>query len=56
MNDHAQALADLMQRHSRWVVLTGAGISAESGIPTYRDRKGDWRAPEPVREQVREAR
>lgn len=24
------------------VVLTGAGISAESGIPTYRDRGGRW--------------
>ncbi|NND66052.1 MAG: NAD-dependent protein deacetylase [Halioglobus sp.] len=41
-----------MRRYPRWVVLSGAGISAESGIPTYRDRDGDWRAPEPVREQA----
>lgn len=52
MNDTARTLADLMRRHPRWVALTGAGISAESGIPTYRDRDGDWRAPEPVREQA----
>lgn len=52
MSDHAEALLRLMQRHPRWVVLSGAGISAESGIPTYRDREGDWRAPEPVREQA----
>lgn len=52
MKQHARALGDLMQRHPHWVVLTGAGISAESGIPTYRNRAGDWRAPEPVREQA----
>ncbi len=51
MKHHTSTLADLMQRHPRWVALTGAGISAESGIPTYRNRDGDWHAPEPVREQ-----
>ena len=40
MKDHAEALSRLMQRHQRWVVLTGAGISAASGIPTYRHRDG----------------
>jgi NAD-dependent deacetylase len=28
--------------HGRMVVLTGAGISAESGIPTFRGREGYW--------------
>ena len=28
--------------HSRVVVLTGAGISAESGISTFRDQGGTW--------------
>ncbi len=34
-------LADL-PADARIVVLTGAGISAESGIPTFRDRDGIW--------------
>ena len=25
-------------------VLTGAGMSADSGIPTFRDRDGFWRS------------
>lgn len=28
--------------HSKIVVLTGAGISAESGIPTFRGKEGYW--------------
>jgi NAD-dependent deacetylase len=28
--------------HRRTVVLTGAGISAESGLPTFRDASGHW--------------
>lgn len=28
------------------VVFTGAGISAESGMPTYRDINGLWNQPE----------
>ncbi|WP_203561312.1 SIR2 family NAD-dependent protein deacylase [Ideonella livida] len=32
-----------MARASRWVVLSGAGMSAESGIPTFRDAQtGLW--------------
>ena len=30
------------QRFSRIVILTGAGISAESGIATFRDADGLW--------------
>jgi NAD-dependent deacetylase len=32
----------LMQRASRIVVLTGAGISTDSGIPDFRGPKGVW--------------
>ena len=28
-------LEQLIRRHPRWVVLSGAGLSAASGIPTY---------------------
>ena len=33
----------------RLVVLTGAGISADSGIPTYRDSDGRWLHSVPIR-------
>jgi NAD-dependent deacetylase len=32
-----------VQRVERVVVLTGAGISAESGVPTFRGEKGLWK-------------
>eukprot|EP00927_Polykrikos_kofoidii_P051786 TRINITY_DN45574_c0_g1_i1.p1 TRINITY_DN45574_c0_g1~~TRINITY_DN45574_c0_g1_i1.p1 ORF type:complete len:661 (-),score=107.08 TRINITY_DN45574_c0_g1_i1:71-2053(-) len=35
-------LAQILRRSSRVVVLTGAGISAESGIPTFRGSDGYW--------------
>lgn len=31
-----------MPRYDRIVILTGAGISAESGIATFRDADGIW--------------
>lgn len=36
------AAAALVQRASRIVVLTGAGISTDSGIPDFRGPKGLW--------------
>lgn len=33
------------------LVLTGAGVSAGSGIPTYRDRQGVWRRSDPITHQ-----
>ena len=30
------------------LVLTGAGVSTDSGIPDYRDERGAWKAREPV--------
>ena len=34
-----------------WLVLTGAGISAASGVPTYRDDEGIWQRKPPVTHQ-----
>ncbi|MCY4572707.1 MAG: NAD-dependent deacylase, partial [Gemmatimonadetes bacterium] len=34
---------DLVANARRVVALTGAGISAESGVPTFRDAGGLWR-------------
>jgi len=31
-----------MTRFDRIVILTGAGISAESGVDTFRDKDGIW--------------
>jgi len=37
-----QRLQDLARGEGTLVVLTGAGISAESGIPTFRGKEGYW--------------
>jgi len=36
------ALAGLLRNISRVAILTGAGISAESGVPTFRGKDGLW--------------
>lgn len=41
-------LTGFLRRHPGLVVLTGAGISAASGIPTYRDHDGQWLASSPI--------
>jgi len=42
------ALTQFIHRHPRLLVLTGAGISTDSGIPDYRDQNGDWKRKQPV--------
>lgn len=43
------ALHECLLRTSRLVVLTGAGVSAESGIPTFRDAQtGLWAQYDPM--------
>ncbi|WP_420868839.1 NAD-dependent protein deacetylase [Cupriavidus pauculus] len=46
--DLSGALADFVQRHPRLFVLTGAGISTDSGIPGYRDEQGRWQRSVPM--------
>ena len=41
-------LHDFVQRHPRLFVLTGAGISTDSGIPGYRDENGEWKRSPPI--------
>ncbi len=40
-------LIEVLQDASRVAVLTGAGISAESGIPTFRGEEGLWKKYRP---------
>jgi len=43
-----QALREFIDAHPKLFVLTGAGVSTDSGIPDYRDANGDWKRPQPV--------
>ena len=41
-------LADLLRRRQPCVVLTGAGVSTESGIPDFRSPTGIWAEVDPM--------
>ncbi len=45
------AIKDFIQCHPRLLVITGAGISAASGIPTYRSDAGEWQHKQPIQHQ-----
>lgn len=47
MPPFSDALVDRLVEADRVAVLTGAGISAESGIPTFRDPGGIWEKFDP---------
>jgi len=46
---------EIMRRCSRAAVLTGAGISAESGVPTFRGHQGLWKKFRPEQLATMEA-
>lgn len=46
-----EALERFVADHERLFVITGAGVSAPSGIGTYRDHDGSWQRPAPVQHQ-----
>ena len=52
LQQDALTLASILAEHPRLLVLTGAGISHDSGIPTYRDQRGTWLHPKPIQEQA----
>lgn len=43
-----EALAERIAMSRRVLVLTGAGVSTDSGIPDYRDDSGQWKRRQPV--------
>ena len=40
--DQLDAFCELLESSENTLALTGAGISAESGIPTFRGLEGLW--------------
>ena len=44
----ARTLADWFARHRAVFVLTGAGVSTNSGIPDYRGADGQWKRRPPI--------
>lgn len=51
LTDESAALSRFIREHPRLVVLTGAGVSLDSGIPTYRDESGNWLPKPPIQER-----
>ena len=49
--DQAEQLPQTLAALRPLLVLTGAGISAGTGIPTYRDREGRWLRSDPIQHQ-----
>ncbi len=47
-NETGAALAAWLARYRRVFVLTGAGISTNSGIPDYRGADGGWKGRSPM--------
>ena len=43
-----EALVRLAGRARPALALTGAGVSTDSGIPDYRDTRGDWKRAQPI--------
>jgi NAD-dependent deacetylase len=48
VNQEVSALATLVRAHQPCVVLTGAGVSTESGIPDFRSPTGIWAEYDPM--------
>jgi len=45
-------LTEFLSSKTALIILTGAGISVSSGIPTYRDTNGIWQRSEPIQHQA----
>lgn len=47
-NGNVDNLLAFISSYPKLLVLTGAGVSAGSGIPTYRDHRGAWQRSQPI--------
>lgn len=52
MHPNFEKLSALLAKKQRVLVITGAGISTNSGIVDYRDRNGEWKRVQPVKHQA----
>jgi len=43
LSNDMEAFREIIKKSKRIVILTGAGVSAESGVPTFRGAGGFWR-------------
>ncbi|WP_193164983.1 NAD-dependent protein deacetylase [Microbulbifer hainanensis] len=48
VDEAAERLSKFIRWHPRLMILTGAGVSTDSGIPDYRDQQGAWKRRQPV--------
>ncbi len=55
LSDRIEEAASILARSRRMVVVTGSGISKESGIPTFREADGLWSRHRPEELATREA-
>jgi NAD-dependent deacetylase len=55
MDEGVALVRERLARARNVMVITGAGVSAESGIPTFRDEKGLWKEFNPLDYATREA-
>ncbi|WP_111415437.1 NAD-dependent protein deacetylase [Billgrantia lactosivorans] len=48
VTEAVERLGEFLARHPRLAVVTGAGVSTDSGIPDYRDATGAWKCAPPM--------
>jgi len=48
MSTPIKELTAFFEKHQQILVITGAGVSVSSGIPTYRDNAGVWSRNAPI--------
>ena len=48
----SHSLKDVLGSLSNWLILTGAGCSTKAGLGDYRNRRGEWKRPQPITGQL----